>query len=119
MNFLPGRFLAWGIFYGEDSFEGRNFRGKLYTGGICQSFYLKLFYFSYFLFADSVLRLEMLRVIVRGKFFIWIELLVYLSVGRENFSSEVEPDLPKLFKKLSDIKLKKHIFFSTESKEQH
>ena len=77
MNFLPGRF----------SMGRKVFRGKFYSGGICQNFYLKFVYLSYFLFADSVLRLEMLRVIVQV--FTWIELFKEFFLRGEARFSEI------------------------------
>ena len=51
------------------------------------------------LFADSILRVETLRVIVRGKFSPGLNCLEDISVRRRDFSVEVEPNFLALFKK--------------------
>ena len=51
----------------EDSRE-RNFHEKFYAGLISQNFYRKFVYVSGFNFNGSILRVEMLIVIARGKF---------------------------------------------------
>jgi hypothetical protein len=44
-----------------------NFAGEIYTGVICQIYYTNFLNMSSFLIADSILRMEALRVIVNGQ----------------------------------------------------
>ena len=50
------------------------------------------FYLSHFLFIDSILRVEMLKVIVQGKLSLGLNCLKDHSTGKGDFSVEVEPD---------------------------
>ena len=60
---------------------------------------------SCFLFADSILRVGMLRVIVQGKFSAESNRLENRSVGSRDFSVKVQSDFLVLFKKKrSEIK---------------
>ena len=80
----------------------------------CALLKMSFFYFhlSYFLFTDSILRVDMLRVTLRGKFSLGLNCL-------EDFFVEVEPDFPTLFlKKDQKLNINKQDF-STQSKEQH
>ena len=60
---------------------------------------MKFLYMSCFLFTDSILRVEMLRVIVRGEIFTRTELFRAYSRGEGDFSVEMEPDILTLFKR--------------------
>jgi len=72
-----GGIFYWGDFsrgefsVGRESSGGLTFPGETYTGVI---FIQKSFYLSYFLFADSILHLDMLRDIVLGKIFTELEI---------------------------------------------
>ena len=54
------------------------------------------FYLSYFLYADSILPVDMITVIVQGK--------LSLRCCLEDLSLEGEPDFTELFKKRSETK---------------
>ena len=60
-------FSAGRIFHKEDS-RWWIFQGKFYTEWISQNSYTKFLYISCFLFTDSILRVEILKVVSRGKF---------------------------------------------------
>ena len=60
---------------------------------------------SYFLFTNSILGVEILRVIVQGKFSPGLNCTEDISVGGD-FSVEVESGILALFEKRSEIKFK-------------
>ena len=67
-NFLLKRFCMEIIFYGKGRFQRVKFSGEILRWLICQNFYIKVVYMSGFHFDDSILHVEMLMVIPRGKF---------------------------------------------------
>ena len=56
------------IFHGKGSFKGINFSVEILHRGNLQEFLREILLMSYFLFAESILRVEMIRAIIRGKF---------------------------------------------------
>ena len=67
MNGGGTNILIVGIFHGKGTFQGVIFLGKLNAGEICQnSSKDKIRLVSCFLFGDSILRVEMLRIIIRA-----------------------------------------------------
>ena len=98
------------FFHGQEIFSGWAFEGKLYTGEVCQNSYTKFLYVSCFSFTDSILWVELIRVIVRDKFSQGIVQRIFPRKG--GFSVEFEPDFLALFQKQSKIKLKIINFFN-------
>ena len=70
--------------------KGKLSRRNFTLGGFDEIPIRNSFYLYYFLFADSILHVEMLMVIVWGKFSLGLNCLNDLSV-------KVEPDFPPLF----------------------
>ena len=118
---LGDEFSDGGIFHGENfPWEGKFSEGKFFmwiiTLGEFTTFPLRNSSYVLFLFVDSSLRMEVLRVNVRGKFFTRLNCLEDIIVGRRDLSEEVEPDFLALLKK--DQKLNKNKFFKLKHKKQ-
>ena len=77
------------VFLGEGSFQGLNFSGEICNGGIGQNSHTTFVEMSSFLFANSVLRVKMLRVIVRGKYSPGCDCLENKSMGKRDFSVDI------------------------------
>jgi len=111
-----------GIFHGKKfpwggKFPGGEFFIKSLHWGNLSEFLYEIHLMSCFLFVDSILCVEMFRVIVRGIFSSELICLENIFMGRRDVSLEVEPDFLALFEKQSETEKKQ--VFSTESKEQH
>ena len=68
-----GKIFCWGIFQGEHcswvgKLEGSNFSGEILLWGDLPEILYQTLLMSCFLFASSILRAGMLRVIAHGKF---------------------------------------------------
>ena len=77
------------IFHRDRSFQGLNFLGEILQFGNLPEFLHKFLLMSCFLFADSILRVEMLSVIVRSKFSSGLNCVENKYVWRRNFFVEV------------------------------
>ena len=115
VDYLFEDFSRWNFSMGME-IPGVNFSGKFYTGEfpMRNSFYL----FS-FLFAESIVGLEMLRVTVTGEFLKGLNwsTLQDFSIGRGIFSVEVNPEFSGIFKKSSETKFKNNLsFFQLKAK---
>ena len=111
-EFPTGRILQGENFTWRGKFPRyKRYRRKFYAEGICQNFYTKFLYVGWFLFTDSILCVEMLRVIVLGKFSPGLIFPEDISVGRGI----------QIFRRYlkNDQKFKKKQVFLTEIKEQH
>ena len=85
-NFFSGGFSEGRIFHGKGEFQGMDFLGEiLHRGTSMSGFPYEMFLVSCFLFADSILRVEMLRAIVRNKFSTRLNCLENISVARRGF----------------------------------
>ena len=119
INFLDGggvEFSTGGIFHGDGSFQGVNFSGEILYWGTLPEFLYEIYHVSCFLFADSILRLEMLRIVVQGKLspgFNFLESLIRGGIFLWR-CSQISWNYLK-----NDQKLNRNQVFSTESKEQH
>ena len=89
---------------GKEVSTGEFFRGNFTLGEFARIPIRNSFYGSCFHFADSLLRVDMLQVIVWGNISPRLNYLENISVGRRDLSVEVEPDFLALFKKRSEIK---------------
>ena len=68
------------------------------------------FYLSCFFFVDSILRIDMLKKIVWGKFFTGIELTRESLLGGGGVSLEVKTDFLPLFQRPPKMKLERSFF---------
>jgi len=76
-------FFSWWSFPWSGTFPGGELvRGNYALGDFAIVFIRNSFYISYFLFAASILHMELLRVIVVGKFSPGLNCLEEISVGR-------------------------------------
>ena len=87
---LRGKFSAGGILHGDNfpwvgNFPGCEFYRGNFTLGELPEFLYETDLKSCFHFADSILRVEILRVIVRGKFSPGLNCLENKYVGRREF----------------------------------
>ena len=74
------------IFHWKGSYQGLNFSGEILHWGNLPEFLYKIRLMSFLLFADSILHVEILRVIVRSKFSPGVNCLENESAGRRDFS---------------------------------
>jgi hypothetical protein len=75
-----------------------------FTLGYFPEFLYKILLISCFLFADSILCVEMLKVIVRGKFSPGLNCLENISVGRRGFLLSWSQISLRYLEKRTDIK---------------
>ena len=84
-NFCWGDFALGEFSMDKEFSRGWNFSEEIAYWGKCQSLYTKFLYLSCFIFTDSILRMEVLRVIVQGKFSPGLNCPEKISVGRGIF----------------------------------
>ena len=87
-----------------------NLSVEILRRGNLQEVMYEILFTSYFLFADSISRVEMLRVIVRGKFSLGSNRFERAG-GGGRFFVEMDPDFSALFNKPSECKYIKKVFF--------
>ena len=88
-NFLLVKFSTGIMLSGEGRFQGVNFSRKILYQRNLPEFLYEILLMSCFLFADSILPVEKIRVGVLGKFSPGLNCLENKSMGRRDFFVEV------------------------------
>ena len=100
------------IFHVEGSIQGVSFSGEILRWGNLPGLLYDIRLMSFLLFADSISRMVMLRGVVQGKFSPGFNCLENKSLGRKDFFAEVQSDFLVSFKKRSENKWEKQVFFN-------